>query len=317
MRNRSPLFTVFTGTYNSEQVIDRLFKSIKQQTFRDFEWIVVDDCSQDNTVKLIKDFILEIPDISVHLIEHKKNTRVATSRKEALGIANGKYFITWDHDDLQSKNQLEIFKQLWEEYDADDVGNIMGKIKDQHENMLGRAFPGDPYKSDFINLFHKYLIGNRENGNVVEHHICVKTEKYKMVLDYFEKHPDLLKDITPNGSDIWGTLAYLGYKTICTNQIVRTYFVFEEGRRTMSDVSRSKNAERVYLHNLLWVNYWQTKQQNKTIKSRLRNLVSTGMYGFLANRSFFEILKDLKRTSLKLSFLFLSLPIYILSRRYC
>ena len=314
--NGNPLFTIFTGTYNSEKVIDRLFESVKYQTFKDFEWIVIDDCSKDNTVKLLNDFLQEIPDISVTFIQHDVNTMVPTSRKEALAIARGKYFITWDHDDLQSEHQLEIFKTLWEKHDTDDIANIYGKINDQRGNLLGKKFPTEPYTSDFINLFHEYLVGKREDGSVVEHHVCVKTEKYKAALDYFENNPHLLNNRIPNGSDIWGTLAYLGYKTICTNQVLRTYYVFEEGRKTMSDVSRTKNAERVYRHQLLWVNYWQIKQKNKTLKSRLRNLVSAGMYGFLAKKSFQQIYRDLKPTKLKISFIFFSLPIYLLSKRY-
>jgi glycosyltransferase involved in cell wall biosynthesis len=246
----SPLFTIFTGTYNSEKIIDRVFSSIKNQTVRNFEWIVIDDCSKDNTVDKLEAFVKELSDISVRLIKHKTNTGVGASRKEALSHAKGKYFVTWDHDDIQSEHQLEIFKQLWSKHDAENVGTIFAKIKDQSGKLLGKKYPKEPYISDYINVHNTYLVGNKESGNVVEHHVCAKTEKYKMVLQYFEENPNLLRNHKPNGGDIWGTLAFLGYNTLYTNQIVRTYYISEGGRKTMSDEPRKKSAERIYLYNL-------------------------------------------------------------------
>lgn len=312
----NPLFTIFTGTYNSEQVIKRVFKSLKDQNYRNFEWIVIDDCSSDNTVKELMAFQTELDDIQVKIIKHKNNTGVAESRKEALSLAKGKYFITWDHDDYQSKNQLEIFKNLWDNYDKPEIGNIYAKIEDQNGKLLGKKYPKEPFISDYINAHNEYLVGNRENGNVVEHHVCAKTEKYKKVLEYFENNPKLLRDYRPNGGDIWGTLAYLGYKTIYTNQIVRTYFVDEVGRTSMSNAPRKNSPERIYLNKLLWVNYWHNNMKLKSPIWYLRNHLAVALYGFLARKGYHKILKDLNGTVSKVIVSILAIPAFLLAKRF-
>jgi glycosyltransferase involved in cell wall biosynthesis len=316
MKNPTPLFTVFTGTYNSETIMDRVFKSIKSQSFRNFEWIIIDDCSKDGTVNLIQEFIAQIDDITIRFIKHKENQGVAKSRKEALYLAKGKYFVTWDHDDIQSANQLEIYNQLWQTHDASDIANIFAKLTDQHGNRLGKPYPKDPYLSDYINTHNTYLVGNKSQGNVVEHHVCVKINEFKMVLDYFQDHPKLLREYQPNGGDIWGMLAYLGYKTLYTNQVVRTYYINESGRTTMSDTSRKKGAERVYLYKLLWVNYWQLKLKQKSIKWTLRNILAVGMYGFLNGLSIGRILQDVKPIHYKILTLLSAFPAFLLSKRF-
>jgi hypothetical protein len=137
-----------------------------------------------------------------------------------------------------------------------------------------------------------------------------------MVLDYFQDHPKLLREYQPNGGDIWGMLAYLGYKTLYTNQVVRTYYINESGRTTMSDTSRKKGAERVYLYKLLWVNYWQLKLKQKSIKWTLRNILAVGMYGFLNGLSIGRILQDVKPIHYKILTLLSAFPAFLLSKRF-
>ena len=50
-------FTVFTPCYNSQNIITRLFNSLQKQTLKDFEWIVLDDCSKDKTIEVLEDLI--------------------------------------------------------------------------------------------------------------------------------------------------------------------------------------------------------------------------------------------------------------------
>lgn len=293
-----------------------MFESVEKQAFRNFEWIIVDDCSTDNTNTLVEDFISKLPDIQVKFIKHKRNTGVSTSRKEALDLAKGRYFVTWDHDDIQTSDQLEIYAGLWIKYAGDDIANIFAKLTEQHGKRLGSVYPKDPFKSDYINTHNEYLVGNKVQGNVVEHHVCVKTKLFKMILQYLEEHPELLRNHKPNGGDIWGMLAHLGYQTLYTNQVVRTYFINEAGRKTMTDAPRNKGAERVYLYKLLWVNHWQKKIKSTSLNRTLRNALAVGMYGFLNQLSLSQILKDIKSNKDNHLVLCLAFPAYLLSKRY-
>ena len=313
MPKTNPLFTVFTGTYNSEEIIDRVFQSVKHQTMRDFEWIVVDDYSKDGTLLRLGEFISSIDDISVRIIRHSVNKGVSYSRKEALDIAKGKYFVTWDHDDVQSSNQLEIFRQYWNENPVPSVGSIFAKIEDQHGKILGQKFPKQPFVSDYINMHNKYLV--KRGLGVVEHHVCSKTVVYRLVLEYFERN-GLMREYLPNGGDVWGTMAFLGYKTMYINQVVRTYYIGEADRATMSDRSRKDGALRIYLNKLIWVNYWHKSLTKISFKWFVRNHFALVMYGFLSNKNLIEIVKDIKSKYSVFLAVIISFPAFILANIY-
>jgi glycosyltransferase involved in cell wall biosynthesis len=311
------LFTVFTGTYNSQDVIDRVFKSVLQQEYKDFEWIIIDDNSSDDTPELVSAFIEQHPKLDIRLIQHQANTGVATSRKEALQLATGRYFVTWDHDDEQSPEQLSVFQKLWQQYDTETVGNIFAKMQDQQGNTLGPLFPENPYLSDYIQLHNRYLRGNKSKGRVIEHHVCVKTAVYLEVLDYYEKRPELTDGRNPNGGDIWSMLAYLGYQTICTNNTVRKYYIDELGRVSMtSHMKRKDGAKRILYNKLLWVNYFDTRLPITELPMKLRNIFAAAMYAYLSKTRFSSLLHKIRPTLAKLALMILWLPATIVAKRY-
>jgi len=309
-------FTIFTGTYNSEEIIDRVFQSINSQTYREFEWIVIDDCSKDNTVAKVTAFKSKHLELPITIIKHEKNTGIARSRKEAIQLAKGKYFVTWDHDDIQDSNQLEVFQRLWKLDQNGNVAFIFTKMKDQFGSILGINFPSDPFNSNYLKVYNSHLVGNASKGNVVEHHVCAKTAKYVEVLEYYENHPQLLLGRLPNGADVWAMLAYLGYDSLFTNVPVRTYYINEPGRFSMSSAKRKDNPERIYCNKLLWVNFFDTKLGFSEIKFKLRNIFAVAMYGFLAKKSFKEIHSDVNNYLNKILLLFACLPAKIFANRF-
>ena len=52
-------FTVFTPTFNRKELLEKLYKSLQKQTFKDFEWLIVDDGSTDGTGEKVKEFLEE------------------------------------------------------------------------------------------------------------------------------------------------------------------------------------------------------------------------------------------------------------------
>lgn len=103
-------FTIFTPTYNRAYTLPELYKSLIRQTNHDFEWLVIDDGSTDNTEELINSYINENK-ISIKYIKQKnqgKHIAINTS----LDIITNEYIITVDSDDYLLDNAIEVCSQL-------------------------------------------------------------------------------------------------------------------------------------------------------------------------------------------------------------
>lgn len=309
-------FTIFTGTYNSGNQIQKVFKSLINQSFTDYEWIVIDDNSQDDTPQTLNKFIKEHPELDITFIKNNKNQGVALNRIRALEIAKGKYFTSWDHDDEQNENQLNLFNQLFENHKDKKIGFILAKCQNQLGQLLGKRFPKDVFISNYIKIHNEYFINNIEKGIITEHQGCMPTELNRKLLSEITSNPNKYGKCSTDGGDLWGLCAYLGYDSIFTNFIVRKYFVNFGERVTMSSASRLSNSEVNYYSKLLWVNYFNSKLGISEIKWKLRTLFAVSLYGIMSGFNFWKILTDVKKSHYKFLTILFIFPARILSKKY-
>ncbi|MBF4520270.1 glycosyltransferase family 2 protein [Acinetobacter towneri] len=103
-----PLVSVIMPAYNAEELISESIESVLSQTYTNFELIVIDDCSKDQTVKVVERFTLK--DSRVKLVKNIKNKGVAETRNAGLDQAKGSIVAFLDSDDKWEENKLE--KQL-------------------------------------------------------------------------------------------------------------------------------------------------------------------------------------------------------------
>lgn len=101
----SELVSIITPTYNTEKFIKETLKSVQNQTYQNWEMILVDDASTDETVKIISDFAKK--DSRIKLFTLEKNSGNGFARNVALEKAVGKYIAYLDADDLWFANKLE------------------------------------------------------------------------------------------------------------------------------------------------------------------------------------------------------------------
>ena len=99
------LCTVVTPSFNSEVFIEDTIKSVINQSFTDWEMIVVDDCSKDNSVDIIERICQEDPRIK--LIRLNENLGAAAARNIAIKEAKGRYIAFLDSDDKWLPNKLD------------------------------------------------------------------------------------------------------------------------------------------------------------------------------------------------------------------
>lgn len=101
-----PFFSVIIPTYNSEGYVTKAIDSVIAQTFKDFEVILIDDGSIDNTVDVIEKRIKGL--VNFKIISLKQNAGVANARNIGISKAKGKYICFLDDDDIWLENKLEI-----------------------------------------------------------------------------------------------------------------------------------------------------------------------------------------------------------------
>ena len=99
------IVNIITPSYNCKKYFRNTFDSVLSQTYNDWEWIIVDDCSTDGSFEYIKELSKEQPRIKV--FKTSKNSGTAVARNIALSHSNGKYITFLDSDDLLDPNYLE------------------------------------------------------------------------------------------------------------------------------------------------------------------------------------------------------------------
>lgn len=103
--NRSIIVSIITPAYNAAGLIAETIDSVLQQTYQNWEMIIVDDCSIDDTIFIVKGY--QERDSRIRLIELKDNTGVAHARNVGIESSCGRYLAFLDSDDIWLENKLE------------------------------------------------------------------------------------------------------------------------------------------------------------------------------------------------------------------
>jgi glycosyltransferase involved in cell wall biosynthesis len=106
----SPLVSVVSPTYNNEKLLIRFVNSILKQNFKDFELIIVDDCSTDNSLKILE----RIRDERIKILKTPKNSGPAMARNIGIKNSIGKYIFFIDGDCIASKNWINEGLKVFE-----------------------------------------------------------------------------------------------------------------------------------------------------------------------------------------------------------
>lgn len=162
----SPFFSIVTATYNASEVLPRLLASLSEQTFRDFELIIQDGASNDNTLSVIKDWKGRLPHIS---LASAKDLGIYDAWNKALLRIQGRWVLFLGADDLLAdryvlENASHILQALPESISfaggelilLDRTGMEFRKLTTETKNIVDRFSKGMPVPHPA--LFHKSVI---------------------------------------------------------------------------------------------------------------------------------------------------------------
>ena len=218
-----PFFTVIIPLYNKEKYVENAIKSILNQTFTDFELLIVNDCSTDRSVEIASEFLSE----KVQIIHHEKNSGLAATRNTGIKKATSNYVTFLDADDLWKPHFLEkIFHLIQNFPEARIFGTnyeeIWDKtIKNPHngsESLL-KNFTG------YVNFFKI----NLKQGIYNHGSICLHKEVYENV-GFYNENIQLSQDLDFN------IRANYHYKLAYDNSVQMSYFMQTDNQLTRSSI---------------------------------------------------------------------------------
>jgi succinoglycan biosynthesis protein ExoO len=141
----SPRVTVLMAAYNAEAFIANAIESVRRQTCRDWELIVIDDCSSDQTRAVVRNYARQ--DGRIQLVEMAHNSGPAAARNAGLAQARGQWVTILDSDDRFEADRLRYLLEQGEKHEADIVADNIRYYDAAAQKAVRNAFA----------ITHKYL----------------------------------------------------------------------------------------------------------------------------------------------------------------
>lgn len=206
--------TVFTPTYNRAYIIDKLYRSLQHQSFRDFEWVIVDDGSSDNTEELVNGWKNE-NDFPIIYFK-QPNGGKCSAINTGLDLAKGELFFTVDSDDYLTDDALEKVAK-WESQleDKTEYCGFAGNLGVSESETPNTIFEGEYFEGTALDRYGK-IDGERAIVFYTEIH-----KKYKYPVFQTEKFM--------TEAVVYNRMAHDGYKMRFYNDIIWIYEYKEDG----------------------------------------------------------------------------------------
>jgi len=209
------LITIFTATYNRAPLLLNLFESIKDQSYKNFEWVIVDDGSMDNTEEVV---LAMKEQASFNIIFHKQiNQGKHIAINKGVTLANGDAFFIVDSDDKLPENSLEIVNNQFAKVAKETtIAGIVGLKCYFDKTTVGSTHLTDSVICSTIDYRYKYKV----KGDRAE---VLKTEILKEYL--FPKYGD--EKFVPE-SIVWNRIAKK-YRMLFFNKNIYECEYLEDG----------------------------------------------------------------------------------------
>ena len=146
------LVSVLTTSYNRADFIGEAIESVLASTFTDFEYIIVDDCSTDNTFEIAKSYAEK--DTRIRVFQNEQNLGDYPNRNKAASYATGKYIKYLDSDDVMYAHCLEVMVSAMEKFPEAGLG------------MSSHSEEGEPYPNRFLHMMH--IVKTSLNGTCLD-----------------------------------------------------------------------------------------------------------------------------------------------------
>lgn len=242
-------FTIFTPTYNRAHSIRKVFDSLQEQSFKNFEWIVIDDGSSDSTGEIIEKCKLEATFPITYVYQNNSGKHVAQNR--AVDIAQGLLFLPLDSDDVVLSAGLEALWNAWcsiPESEREQYSGVGCHCQDQFGNLIGTLYPQEHFISNDLEVQFIYKITGEKWGSI----------RTDIMRNYKNQE---VKGHYLSESTTWFRIAQK-YKKLYINKCCREYEVHSDSVTVGTKKNIAYNVESGIVSDLIYVNefydwYWK------------------------------------------------------------
>ena len=245
-----PVITLFTPCYNCASTIKEVAECVNNQTFKNFEWIIYNDGSTDNSEAVINEIMKVYNHLNIIFLNPGVNRGKHIAWNRAVEMAKGELFICADADDTFEPDSLQFYYEKWQENREDpNCCGILGLVDTMETGELHAGkWPQDGWKSNYLDFTFKYRICGETWG-------VTRTTTLRQ-RPFIELYNGCFGE-----SYIWQWLAIQDYHYICYNHITRHYRTESPGS-LIATISKRKYKSSQILINIIML-LWQLKYTSK------------------------------------------------------
>lgn len=209
--------SILTPTFNRANTIHRVYESLLSQTYTNFEWIVIDDGSTDNTKEIIESYKKEKPFFDI-IYSFKENSGVIDSLGYSIPFISGDFIVRCDSDDTYLPNMIEVLIRAWDDIpkeERDSFRGVSSPVMDENYHFFGK-----PLTQNFVDMNYldfQYKLHRREERVWLERTDLWKTYNFE-------------KGVSPKV--IWYPYVNKEYKARFINIPLRIYYRNNPGNIT-------------------------------------------------------------------------------------
>jgi len=273
-----PFFSVVIPTYNHEVFLEKAVKSVLNQTFTDYEIIIIDNYSDDNTENLIKNFNNK----NIKFIKNRNNGIIAKSRNIGIEQSRSEWIAFLDSDDIWWKDRLRILSDFIKKHNDYDVicNNELWINKNNNRKKISKYGP-------FKKNFYKILI---KHGNCLSMSASIVKKKYLVENKILFSEE---KDFAPyEDYDFWMQIAKDNGKFKFLDQVLGEHLFHQESWMQKNKLLLKKSTLSILRHHVFSVQNFTNKKKN--LWSHIEcGLILNDITGLLFSKKYLKGLTEL------------------------
>ena len=294
-----PFFSVVIPTYNHEVFLEKAVKSVLNQTFSDYEIIIIDNYSNDNTENLIKN----LNNKNIKFIKNRNHGIIAKSRNIGIEQSKSEWIAFLDSDDIWRQEKLKVLFNFIKKHNNYDVicNNELWVYKNNNKTKVSKY---GPYKNNFYEILLKY-------GNCISTSASIVRKKY--LLDnniYFSEE----KDFAPyEDYDFWMRIAKNNGKFKFLKEVLGEHLFHQESWSEKNKTILKKSTISILKHHVYEVQNFTSNKEN--LWSHIEcGIILSDIKGLLFSKKYLKGFVELFKLSYKYPIKLIAHTIYRLKK---